>query len=454
MSQNQKTKCGLIIAAPSSGSGKTVVTLGLIRHLAAKGDGVASAKAGPDYIDPAFHAAAGGGPCLNLDPWAMRPETLAGLAAAAAGDAEITFLEGVMGLFDGAFVKPEEKDGSTADLAQLTGWPVVLVIDARAQAGSAAAVLKGFADFRADVDVAGVIFNRVGGARHEEILRRACEQSSPGIPVLGCLPRAEGLSLPERHLGLVQAVEHPDLAGFIDNARALIAEHVDVDALLALARPLAIGGKEGGGEAGPQLEPLGQRIAVARDAAFAFSYASVTLGWRQAGAEVNEFSPLKDEAPDVDADAVYLPGGYPELHAGRLAAAGNFMDGLRAATERGAWIFGECGGYMVLGRGLVDAEGNRHAMAGLLGLETSFAEAKLHLGYRRLKTVSEGPLGAKGTAFRGHEFHYATVIEEGGGGALFQAADAEGNDLGAVGLAGGLSGGRVAGSFIHLIDRE
>ena len=290
MSQNQKTKCGLIIAAPSSGSGKTVVTLGLIRHLAAKGDGVASAKAGPDYIDPAFHAAAGGGPCLNLDPWAMRPETLAGLAAAAAGDAEITFLEGVMGLFDGAFVKPEEKDGSTADLAQLTGWPVVLVIDARAQAGSAAAVLKGFADFRADVDVAGVIFNRVGGARHEEILRRACEQSSPGIPVLGCLPRAEGLSLPERHLGLVQAVEHPDLAGFIDNARALIAEHVDVDALLALARPLALGGSGAEGpRLEPPLEPLGQRIAVARDAAFAFSYASVTLGWRQAGAEVNEF---------------------------------------------------------------------------------------------------------------------------------------------------------------------
>jgi len=455
MSQNRQSKRGVVIAAPSSGSGKTVVTLGLIRHLAARGFSVASAKAGPDYIDPAFHAAAGGGQCLNLDPWAMRPETLAGLAAAAAGDAEITVLEGVMGLFDGAFVKAGEEDGSTADLARLTGWPVVLVIDVRAQAGSAAAVLRGFADFRDDVDVAGVIFNRVGGQRHEEILRRACEQSSPGIPVLGCLPRAEGLSLPERHLGLVQAVEHTDLAGFIENASTLIAEHVDVDALLALARPLALGGSGAEGpRLEPPLEPLGQRIAVARDEAFAFSYASVTLGWRQAGAEVREFSPLKDEAPDADADAVYLPGGYPELHAGRLAAAGNFIAGLRAAADRGAQVFGECGGYMVLGRGLVDTEGNRHAMAGLLGLETSFAEAKLHLGYRRLKTVCEGPLGAKGTAFRGHEFHYAKVIGEDGATPLFEAEDAEGNDLGAVGLAGGLSGGRVAGSFIHLIDRE
>ncbi len=451
MSENQAARRGVVIAAPSSGSGKTVVTLGLIRHLAARGGGVASAKAGPDYIDPAFHAAAAGGQCLNLDPWAMRPETLAGLAATAAGDAEITVLEGVMGLFDGAFVKPGEKDGSTADLARLTGWPVVLVIDARAQAGSAAAVLKGFAEYRADVTVAGVIFNRVGGARHGDMLRRASEQSSPGIPVLGCLPRAEGLSLPERHLGLVQAVEHPDLEDFIENARALIAEHVDVETLLALARPLALGG---GGQAGPPLEPLGQRIAVARDTAFAFSYASVIGGWREAGAEVSEFSPLEDEAPEADADAVYLPGGYPELHAGRLAAAGNFLGGLRNAAEGGARIFGECGGYMVLGRGLVDAEGRRHAMAGLLGLETSFAEAKLHLGYRRLKTVSEGPLGARGTAFRGHEFHYAKVIGEDGGGALFEAEDAEGNDLGAVGLAGGVFGGRVAGSFIHLIDRE
>ncbi len=450
---------GLIIAAPSSGSGKTVVTLGLIRHLAQAGHAVATAKAGPDYIDPAFHAAAsrraaGGGRCLNLDPWAMRPETLAGLAVATAKDADITVCEGVMGLFDGAFVGSGEKDGSTAELSGLTGWPVVLVIDARAQAGSAAAVLKGFADYRDGVDISGVIFNRVGGARHEEILRRACADGVPGVPVLGCLPKADGLSLPERHLGLVQAVEHPDLEGFIETARALIAGHVDVDALLALAAPLALKGEKASPSINPIIYPLGQRIAVARDEAFAFSYESVVGGWRDAGAEVIEFSPLNNEAPDATADAVYLPGGYPELHAGKLAAAGNFLDGLRAAAERGAALFGECGGYMVLGRGLTDAGGTRHAMAGLLGLETSFTEAKLHLGYRRLKTLGQGsptagPLGEAGTAFRGHEFHYAKVTAE-DGDALFAVEDAEGNGLGAAGLAEE----NVAGSFIHLIDRE
>ncbi len=440
---------GLIIAAPSSGSGKTVVTLGLLRHLAASGYGVTAAKAGPDYIDPAFHAAAGGKQCMNLDSWGMREDTLSAIATGLAAGADITVCEGVMGLFDGAFVKHGEKAGSTADLSALTGWPVVLVIDARAQAESAAAVLKGFAEYRPDVEVAGVVFNRIGGERHAEILTRACELSSPGVPVLGCLPRTDGLTLPERHLGLVQAAEHPDLEGFIENAKALVAEHLDVEKLLKLAQPLKL--KTGEGAVSP-LNPIGQRIAVADDEAFAFSYASVIEGWRQAGAEISMFSPLQDEAPMADADAVYLPGGYPELHAGRLAGASLFLDGLRASAKAGAAVFGECGGYMVLGRGLVDADGARHAMAGLLALETSFAAPKLHLGYRRLKVLGDGPLGNAGTAFRGHEFHYAEVaLEDGGNGAaLFQAADAEGNDLGPAGLVDG----KVAGSFIHLIDRE
>ncbi|MCH7833463.1 MAG: cobyrinate a,c-diamide synthase, partial [Proteobacteria bacterium] len=198
---------GLVIAAPASGSGKTVLTLGLLRHLASLGLNVASAKAGPDYIDPAFHAAATGSPCLNLDPWAMRPDTLAQAARRLARDADVVICEGVMGLFDGAFVGKGENDGSTADLARLTGWPVILVIDARAQAASAAAVLKGFQGFRPGVDIAGVVFNRVGGERHGAILRRASADAVPDVPVLGCLPRQDGLALPERHLGLVQAGE-------------------------------------------------------------------------------------------------------------------------------------------------------------------------------------------------------------------------------------------------------
>ena len=440
---------GLIIAAPASGSGKTVVTLGLLRHLASSGYSVASAKAGPDYIDPAFHVVANSDQqCLNLDCWGMREQTLRALALGLSSSSDITICEGVMGLFDGAFVKLGQNSGSTADLSAVTGWPVVLVIDARAHAESAAAVLKGFADYRPDVDVVGVIFNRVGGARHSEMLNRACEQALPDIPVLGCLPRGEGLALPERHLGLVQAVEHPDLEGFIESARSLVAEHLDVEQLLKLPRPLKL---TADGTAAP-FPPIGQRIAVAKDEAFAFSYASVIEGWRRSGAAVTFFSPLENEAPGADADAVYLPGGYPELQAGRLAAASHFMDGLRLSAKSGAMVFGECGGYMVLGRGLIVADGKRHAMAGLLAVETSFAAPTLHLGYRRLETLADGPLGDAGTAFRGHEFHYAKVVAEQGqeDAGLFEAQDASGNDLGSVGMVDG----NVAGSFIHLIDRE
>ena len=318
---------GLVIAAPASGSGKTVLTLGLLRHLASMGSNVASAKTGPDYIDPAFHAAATGRPCLNLDPWAMRPDTLAQAVFSLAREADVVICEGVMGLFDGAFVGKGEPCGSTADLSRATGWPVVLVIDAGAQAASAAAVLKGFATFEAGVEVLGVVFNRVGSERHGTILRDACAQSVAEIPVLGCLPRTPGLELPERHLGLVQAGEHKDLEGFLNRAGAWVAEHLDVDGLVTLARPLALSGGPPDPSL-PPMAPLGQRIAVAADPAFAFSYPLVIDGWRDAGAEVVPFSPLAGEGPDGDADAVYLPGGYPELHAGALAAASGFMDGL------------------------------------------------------------------------------------------------------------------------------
>jgi len=433
---------GLIIAAPGSDSGKTVVTLGLLRHLARSGVAVASAKAGPDYIDPAFHAAATGRPCFNLDPWAMRPGTRAAAVARASDGADLVVCEGVMGLFDGATVY----EGSTADIAAKGGWPVVLVIDVRAQAASAAAVLRGFAGHRASVAIDGVIYNRVGSAQHADVLREASLAALPNIPVLGCLPRTDGLELPERHLGLVQAVEHPALETFLDRAADLIDAHIDIATLRGLARPW-----EGANAAvSPPLAPLGRRIAVAEDAAFAFRYPLTTEGWRDAGAEIMPFSPLADEAPAADADAVYLPGGYPELYAGRLAANARFLTGLRDAAGRGAAVFGECGGYMVLGQGLVDADGTRHAMAGLLDVETSFAERGLHLGYRRATLSVDGPLGAAGFRYCGHEFHYARVIAEGPGQPLFTCANAAGEDMGATGLVAG----SVMGSFIHLIDRE
>jgi len=202
------------------------------------------------------------------------------------------------------------------------------------------------------------------------------------------------------------------------------------------------------------LKPLGQRIAIAADEAFSFRYPLVVEGWQEQGAEISFFSPLDDKAPASDADAIYLPGGYPELHGFRLASSGRFMDGLRAAADRGSLIYGECGGYMVLGKILVDGDGQSHVMAGLLGLETSFAQRRMHLGYRDVELDagaalgSDNVLGGPGARFRGHEFHYAKVIKEGPGAPLFRSRDVAGDDLGLVGLAEG----RVMGSFIHLID--
>lgn len=430
---------GLVLAAPSSGSGKTLATLGLLAHLAGRGVNVVSVKVGPDYIDPAFHAAATGRSCVNLDSWAMRSGTVAGLVADL--DADLVVCEGVMGLFDGADVTPGEPDGSTAEIAALTGWPVVLVIDARGMAGSAAAVLAGFARLRPEIRVAGVIFNRVSGDKHRRMIARACARTCPDVDVLGFLPRLDALVVPSRHLGLVQACEHPDLAAFLAEAAAAFAGHVDVGRLMALARPSTLTGPHA-----VPLPPLGQRIAVARDDAFAFAYAATLDGWRRAGAEITLFSPLADEV--ADGDAVYLPGGYPELHAARLAANARFLGGLRRLAQAGAPVFGECGGYMMLGRGLTDADGHGHAMAGLLPLETSFARRKLHLGYRTATLRADGPLGAAGQTFRGHEFHYATVTAE-AGAPLFACRDAGGTALGAAGL----RAGSVMASFIHLIDR-
>ena len=437
---------GLIIAAPASDSGKTLVTLALLRLLAREGRRVAPCKAGPDYIDPAFHAAAAGRASVNLDPWAMRPATIASLLADLAGDADLILCEGVMGLFDGA----AGGAGSTADLAALTGWPVVLVVDAAGQAASAAALLRGFASHRRAVKVAGVLFNRTGGPRHGDMLRAAVADDLADlepIAVLGCLPKDAALAMPKRHLGLVQAAERADLTALLNRAADWLADHVDLDALVALARPGRIAAA--GAAPGPALPPLGQRIAVADDLAFGFCYPAVLDGWRAAGAEVMPFSPLTGDEPDPAADAVYLPGGYPELHAGRLAANDAFLNGLRAADKRGAAIFGECGGYMVLGEGLVDEDGARHALAGLLPLETSFAEPKLSLGYRHAAVRTAGPFDGAVTAFRGHEFHYAVTLREGPGDALFDCADAAGRSVGPRGLVAG----RVAGSFVHLIDR-
>ena len=438
---------GLIISAPASGSGKTVVTLGLLRSLARAGGNVVSAKVGPDYIDPAFHKAASGRGCRNLDTWAMRPDTLALGISALSDPGQLIICEGVMGLFDGARGISGPADGSTASLAKATGWPVILVVDAAAQAASVAALVRGFAFHDPTITLGGVMFNRVGSDTHAAILRDSMATHLPSIPVIGCLKQTDEIGLPSRHLGLVQALEHQDLPTFLDRAADWIDAHVDTKLLSALAvvAPLEVVETPDISS----LAPLGQRIAVAYDAAFAFAYLHVLESWRDAGAEIAFFSPLADEGPTANADAVYLPGGYPELFAARLSVKDGFRSAMVAARDRGAAIFGECGGYMVLGEELIDSSGTGYGMLGFLPVRTSFAERALHLGYRDVRTLNVSPLGEEKISFRGHEFHYATVLEEGGAPPLFEAENAAGDSIGTKGLING----RVAGSFIHLVDR-
>ncbi|WP_019955178.1 cobyrinate a,c-diamide synthase [Yoonia vestfoldensis] len=412
-----------LISAPASSSGKTTVTLGLLRAFS-RTQTVRSAKSGPDYIDPAFHAAASGAACVNLDSWAMTPDRIKALAAGTG----TLIVEGAMGLFDGA---PPAGKGSSADLAKILNLPVVLVIDAGRMAGSVGALAQGFMRYDPDLHVAGVILNNVGSPRHEAMLRHALQ----GVTVFGALPRDPALHLGSRHLGLVQAQERPDLEAFLDRAADLMTQHLDLTALQTLDTPRPRAG------ASHRTPPPAQSIAIARDAAFAFAYPHLLDDWRAGGAELTFFSPLADD-PVPQADFIYLPGGYPELHAGRIAANTRFMDSLRQSP---AMIYGECGGYMVLGDGLVDADGTRHAMAGLLRLETSFAQRKLHLGYRQLH-ATEGLLAGHWTA---HEFHYASTLRA-DGTPLFSATDATGTGLSPMGL----TAGRVSGSFAHIIDQS
>ncbi|MGR3197264.1 MAG: cobyrinate a,c-diamide synthase [Paracoccus sp. (in: a-proteobacteria)] len=431
---------GLLISAAASGSGKTTLTLGLIAAFRAQGVVVQPFKCGPDYIDPAFHGAAAGRASFNLDSWAMGADRIAVLTQGAQG-ADLVIGEGAMGLFDGVARPGETGTGASADIAALTGWPVIAVIDCSGQAQTAAAVAMGLARYRPDVTLAGVILNKIASPRHEALVRAGF--ASAGIPVLGALPRQTSISLPERHLGLVQAEELPRLTAMLAELGRFVAAHCDLAALRALA---------GGGltvAASTRVPPPGERIALARDAAFSFIYPHLLADWRAAGATILPFSPLQDEAPDPTATVCWLPGGYPELHAGALAAATRFRAGL-TAFARSRPVHGECGGYMALGAGLVAVDGTRHQMAGLLGLETSFAKRRMHLGYRLAQPHVLLPGLPLGTALRGHEFHYATILSQ-PDPALAMVQDATGAEVAETGSWRATEGARVSGTFFHLI---
>lgn len=427
----KRSSRGLVIAAPASGSGKTLLTLALLRALKHRDVSAAGAKSGPDYIDPRFHEAACGHPSVNLDAWAMPRGQLTYLAAGQPGD--LLIVEGAMGVMDGA---GPQGSGSVADLAVTLGLPLIVVLDIARQGHSAALPVAGLRALKPDLPLAGVILNRVGSPRHEMMARTALAET--GVPVLGAIARHASLDMPERHLGLVQAGEHADLEVFLENAAGIVGGSVDLDALIAAAVALPKPGSAA------HLPPLGQRTAIARDTAFSFAYPHLLQGWREQGAELSFFSPLADETPASDCDAIYLPGGYPELHGDTLSRASQFKAGMHSAAQSGKRIYGECGGYMVLGNSITDADGRAHEMLGLLPVETSFANRKLHLGYRRFTPLAGAPWTK---ALMGHEFHYSTVVCEAGADRLFDATDAFGEKLAPMGL----RSGSVCGSYAHII---
>jgi cobyrinic acid a,c-diamide synthase len=432
---------GLLVAAPRSGSGKTTVTLGLQRALARRGLRVRGVKCGPDYIDPAFHAAATGEPSLNLDSFAMPDGLIAALAIQAASGTDLVIAEGSMGLFDG--VRGEiGRTGASADVAARFGWPVLLVLDVSGHAQSAAATALGCARYDPRLTLAGVILNNVASHRHRRLVEDGMRRV--GLRVLGAIARDPAITLPERHLGLVQAGETAGLELRLDCLADIAEASLDLDAIAALARPT----QANAAEQGPALAPPGQRVAMASDQAFSFAYPHVLSGWRAAGAEIVTFSPLANEAPPEDCDCCWLPGGYPELHAGSLAASTRFLAGLKRFAETRP-VHGECGGYMVLGRSLQDAAGDVHVMAGLLPLETSYKKRKLHLGYRVARLAASSIFGPAGMTLVGHEFHYSSIIagEPRQAEALASVQDSEGADL-------GFSGhriGQVSGTFFHAV---
>jgi cobyrinic acid a,c-diamide synthase len=435
------TTRGLIIGAARSGSGKTSVSIGLMRALKRRGLAVAGAKSGPDYIDPGFHTAATGHPGVNLDSWAMAPDFLDRLAHGQAAGMDMVIVESAMGLFDGIPAAPS-RSGAAADLARRYGLPTLLVLDISGQSQTAAVIARGFATFDPAVRLGGVVLNQVASERHERMARDAID--AIGLPVVGAVYRNSDMALPERHLGLVQASEHSALEAFIERLADTMERSLDIDAVLRIAAPFT----PGAGSNDCALPPPGQRIAIASDAAFSFVYPHVARHWREQGAELVPFSPLADEPPALSCDACWLPGGYPELHAGRIAAAGTFRQGLAqfAATRP---VHGECGGFMVLGEVLEDAEGVRHPMVGLLGHSTSYTQRKMNLGYRQARLLDDSPIGKAGETVRGHEFHYSRMIEAGSDAPLAELFDGQGKSMGPSGGRRGL----VTGTYFHAIAR-
>lgn len=463
-----QTRPRFVVAGTGSGSGKTTVTLGLMRAFARRGLKVQGFKCGPDYIDPAYHTAVTGRSSRNLDSWMTSSTYLQEYFLRVSEDVDLSVIEGVMGLYDGK--EDTALTGSTAEIAILTDSPVLLVVDVRSMGRSAAAIVLGFQQLEPELRIAAVIVNRCGSEGHYRMVRAAIEAAC-GIPVIGWLPRDSGLDIPERHLGLLPAVERGELEPLFEHAADLLAEGTDLERLLELAaaapalqyppEPDAVLQSQGPSQGclgilepgipavtatetpglGSRLamEPASQEhpvaavlplsspaarimpadtdrlahrpaqpvIAIARDAAFNFYYADNLELLERAGARLVMFSPLSGEGITPEADGIYIGGGFPEEFAAVIAANSLFLDGVRAAAADGMPLYAECGGYMVLARSLTDRSGAVHEMAGIIPAHTVMQERRAALGYREVTALHDCLLLKQGGRLRGHEFHYS-----------------------------------------------
>lgn len=398
-------RAAFVVSGVASGVGKTTVTLGLLAALRRRGLTVQAFKAGPDFIDPGFHTLVTGRPSWNLDGWLMGRDAVVDTFHRYAATADVAIVEGVMGCFDARDGSGET--GSTAEIAKWLGLPLVLVVDVAAQARTAAAVVFGVEGFDPGLNVAGVILNRTGGARHASDVADAIRVTCGAQP-LGALGWDETLALPERHLGLVTSVEGPLDTSRLDRLADAVAVGVDLDELLTVTRWQPVG-------CGPAREPVVTkhgpdrvRVGVAYDAAFQFYYLENLERLRSAGAEIVFWSPLADtRLPEVD--GLYFGGGYPELHAAALAGKTDLHAEVRAFSDAGRPVYAECGGLMFLADALEDVDGRRHPMVGLLPGTVRMRPRGLHIGYREITFTGDTPLGPAGTVARGQEFHASSL---------------------------------------------
>ncbi len=452
----------VLIAGTQSGVGKTTLTMGLIAALRRRGLRVQPFKCGPDYIDPTYHTLAAGQPCRNLDTWMVPPDRAVAMYHRAAAGSDIAVIEGVMGLFDGFSYSDEE--GSSAQIAKLTGAPVLLVLDVGKMARSAGALALGYTQFDPGLNIAGFILNRCGSTNHFEGVRLAVERAS-GRPVVGWLPKDANLHIPERHLGLVPTDERGELTAFVEHAADVIGRYFDLDAIVELSKqqnspplnPPRWGGSSpltpvGGGWEGGEIA-AGQKIkiAVARDAAFSFYYEDNLDLLREAGAEICFFSPLADSALPPGTSGLYLGGGFPEMYAAQLSANTPLLDAVRRAHAARLPIFAECGGFMLLTEAITDLEGQSHPMAGLVPGVVQMQPKLVSLGYRLVESPGGNWLLPAGATTRGHEFHWSTwSLQEAGQHTDTAAWAIQPRRAGGQPKLDGYAQGNLIASYVHL----